>query len=163
MASTNLVKYITTEKDGQKTAFVVGARLDYNPSEKIERLDRNNIVLDAALSLTDRLVKTNSIYNYSAWFPWIEGKYPTEEVVFGSLMTLRHWVIDLRLETIYIHCDAGTHRSPTMMGFYLNALSKVFPKLEIINLNYNFDLIRIIPVMQGFIDREFAGTIEATL
>jgi len=127
MASTNFCKYLVTEKDGRVVTFVVGPRLDMFFLEKFDLLSKHNFTnsggyaFDAVLSVTDRLVKTNSEFRRSAWVPWIEAKYPTEEVVFGSLMTLRHWVEDLKLSNIYIHCDAGSHRSPTIMGFYMNS------------------------------------------
>lgn len=130
MAATNLIKYTVKEKDGREVVFVVGPRLDCYFQEKIETLAKYKINIEGILSVTDRIVRTNSSYKKSAWFPWIEGKYPTEEVVFGSLTTLRHWVEDLRLSTIYIHCDAGSHRSPTIMGFYLYAFSSRIESFE---------------------------------
>lgn len=121
MATTYFVKYTVFEKSGKETTFVVGPRLDMYIQEKHERLEKYGIKIEGALSVTDRLVKTNDEFPRWAWFPWIEGKYPTEEVVFGSLNILRHWVENLNLKTIYIHCAAGSHRSPTIMGFYLVA------------------------------------------
>ena len=127
---TNYVIYKTKETDREVT-FLVGPRLDTLPQAKENLIKENNLDIEAFLSVTDRMVRTNSSKR-NAWFPWIEGKNPSEEVVFGSLMTLRHWVCDLNLKTIYIHCDAGTHRSPTIMGFYLYAFSKEILNTQII-------------------------------
>ena len=130
MAATYLVKYTVTETDGREVVFVVGGRLDYRYEEKMAELAYHNIKIDGCLSVTDRLVKTDSEFSRSAWFPWMEDKYPTEEVIFGSLNTLRHWAVDLKLKTIYIHCDAGSHRSPTIMGMYLVAFKNHFDSFK---------------------------------
>jgi len=130
MAATNIVKYTVVEKNGRMTNFIVGPRLDYNVEKKLEIFKIYKISrFHAALSVLDQLDKTDcaGLTNKLAWFPWAENKYPTEEVIFGSLMTLRHWVENLKrdefgnIPTIYIHCAAGTHRSPTILGFYLKA------------------------------------------
>jgi len=131
MAATYQVKYTVTESNGKVIHFVVGPRLDYFVKEKLKILRANKIErFDAVLSVLDQLDKTDcaGLTNRLAWFPWAENKYPTEEVIFGSLMTLRHWIENKLIiddfgnyPTIYIHCAAGSHRSPTILGFYLKA------------------------------------------
>lgn len=56
------------------------------------------------------------------WFPWLEGtkEFP-EEVLFGGLKTLNNWINELSLKKIYIHCDLGSHRAPSILGAFLKA------------------------------------------
>lgn len=129
MTPTNFVRYYVTEKNGREVSFIVGPRLDIRSEVKAELLSINNVKIEGILSVTDRLVKSNLQYRQSGWFPWIEGKYPTEEVVFGSLMLLRHWV-ENEIKTIYIHCDAGSHRSPTILGFYFVAFKDYIQTIQ---------------------------------
>jgi hypothetical protein len=56
------------------------------------------------------------------WFPWLEGakEFP-EEVLFGGLKTLNNWINEISLKKVYIHCDLGSHRAPSILGAFLKA------------------------------------------
>lgn len=68
------------------------------------------------------------------WFPWLEGtkEFP-EEVLFGGLKTLNNWINELKLNKIYIHCDLGSHRAPSILGAFLKAYFTDQESNEIIN------------------------------
>jgi len=78
-------------------------------------------------SIQGFLVVTESYIEYPPtanvrWFPWLEGtkEFP-EEVLFGGLKTLNNWINELKLNKIYIHCDLGSHRAPSILGAFLKA------------------------------------------
>lgn len=52
------------------------------------------------------------------WFPWPENKHCPPEVFFSVSKQLLHW-LSAGKSRIYIHCDAGTHRAPTVLGAFL--------------------------------------------
>jgi hypothetical protein len=53
------------------------------------------------------------------WFPWDEGKACPPEVLYSVIHTLTMWQKFRNMKTFYIHCDAGTHRAPTVFGAWL--------------------------------------------
>lgn len=57
----------------------------------------------------------------SGYFPFNEAGSPTIETVCAALETLDYQIRVLRLKRIYIHCDLGSHRAPTIFGMYLFA------------------------------------------
>lgn len=76
--------------------------------------------VDAWMNLSDRFIEYPAV-RY-AWFPWVEdGRAPPKELLYGALKTLHYWIDQLKLKRIYVHCDAGTHRSPSTFGAYLHA------------------------------------------
>lgn len=105
--------YYATYRVKNTTVHVAG-RPDY---QGLQKNFRNAI--EGYLSVTDRFVP-HPPYANSAWFPWRESGGPSPEVLYGSLKTLNYWIDQLELREIYIHCDAGTHRSPTIFGCYLD-------------------------------------------
>lgn len=96
-----------------KTRVMVGSRpdcfgWDFQHSDKVS----------AFLSVTDRLI--DYPLNYTVrWFPWDETYDLNCKILFPSLVTLHRWIIDHEVESVYIHCDAGTHRAPTTFGMFL--------------------------------------------
>lgn len=53
------------------------------------------------------------------WFPWDEGKACSPEIFYSVIHTLTMWQKFRKMKTFYIHCDAGTHRAPTVFGAWL--------------------------------------------
>jgi len=101
-------------KVGETTVLVAG-RPDY-PSSCDSEFDLDEI--DAWMNITDRFVP-QPMWTFQAWFPWRESGPPSPEVIHGSLRTLHYWIDQLKLSHVFIHCDAGTHRSVTVFGAYL--------------------------------------------
>lgn len=97
------------------TLVYVAGRPDYEGVDKIY-LD----TVKGWMSLTDRFIRYPISTSQQAWFPWVESGPPKPEVIYGALTTLHYWIDVLKLDTIYIHCDAGTHRSPSIFGAYLD-------------------------------------------
>lgn len=98
------------------TTIYVGGRPDYRP----EGIDKDFVSsVEGWLSVTDRFIAYPPTA-VSAWFPWRESGPPSPEVLYGTLKTLNYWIKELRLKTIYLNCDAGTHRSPSVFGAYLS-------------------------------------------
>lgn len=69
---------------------------------------------------------TESYYQFplnkpQQWFPWKETmeNFP-DTVLFGTLKVLNYWINVLKLKNIYLHCDAGTHRAPSVLGAFLD-------------------------------------------
>ena len=88
------------------------------------------------------LVVTESYIEYPInknvrWFPWkeITEKF-ADTTLFGSLKTLNHWINELKLKKIYIHCDGGTHRAPSVFGAFLYAYHKNQMKSICENVKY---------------------------
>jgi hypothetical protein len=103
-----------TYKVGDIT-YHVGSRPN---AHKITREFFNSI--DGWINVTDTQCWFNEKVN-SMWFPWDEGKHCPPEVFYAVIRTLYVWTEQKHLKTIYIHCDAGTHRAPTVFGAWLLA------------------------------------------
>jgi hypothetical protein len=99
------------------------------------------------------------------WFPWKETteNFP-DTVLFGSLHTLHHWIKQLKLPRIYIHCDLGTHRAPSTFGAFLRAFyspveaTKIVDQREVYNnqaLGYEDDQKRLNSHPLEYIDSKF--------
>lgn len=90
------------------------------------RLDNRGCCPIFFKSIKGFLVVTESYIEYPLeanvrWFPWLEGiKLFPEEVLYGSLKTLDTWINKLKLPRIYIHCDLGSHRAPSVLGAFLH-------------------------------------------
>lgn len=95
------------------TEVLVGSRPDCY-GFKGENSDK----IGGFLSVSDRYVDYPINYN-TAWYPWNEGIEAPYSVLFPSLITLHRWIIDEKLDRVYIHCCAGTHRAPTIFGAFL--------------------------------------------
>lgn len=67
------------------------------------------------------------------WFPWDEGKACPPEVFYSVIHTLTMWQKFRKMKTFYIHCDAGTHRAPTVFGAYLLGRYGIKEALKIVN------------------------------
>lgn len=99
-----------------QTEVLVGGRLDF------KGCDPNFFKsVDGWLVVTESWIP----YPLSAnvrWFPWKElsENFP-DTVLFGTLKTLHHWIKDLKISRIYLHCDGGTHRAPSTLGAFLKA------------------------------------------
>jgi hypothetical protein len=93
--------------------YHVGSRPN---SHKVTREFFNSI--DGWISVTDTPVWFNEKVN-QMWFPWDEGKHCPPEVLYSVIRTLQIWETMRHLKTFYIHCDAGTHRAPTVFGAWL--------------------------------------------
>lgn len=96
-----------------ETEILVGSRpdrciFDYQLSSSI----------DAILSVTESHIP-HMYQSKHQWSPWNEDGKPTPECIFCAVKTLAEWIITLKLKRIYIHCDAGTHRAPTIFGLFL--------------------------------------------
>lgn len=57
----------------------------------------------------------------NSYFPFNEAGVPTIESVCAALETLDYQIRVLKLKRIYIHCDLGSHRAPSIFGMYLFA------------------------------------------
>lgn len=94
------------------------------------RLSARGCSLDFFNSVSAWLVVTESYIEYPIsanvrWFPWKEHQEPLpDHVVYGSLKMLNYWVNELKLPRVYIHCDLGSHRAPTVFGAFLYAYFK---------------------------------------
>lgn len=91
------------------------------------RLDGMGCTPEFFQSINGWLVVTEGWVEYPItanvrWFPWKETteNFP-DTALFGSLHTLHHWIKQLKLPRIYIHCDLGTHRAPSTFGAFLRA------------------------------------------
>lgn len=90
------------------------------------RLDRRGCTYDFFKSITGWLVVTESYIEYPPeanvrWFPWKEGlEILPDHALYGSLRILNYWVNELKLPKVYIHCDLGSHRAPTILGAFLS-------------------------------------------
>lgn len=98
------------------TEVLVGPRLDseFRGCSK----DFFNSV-SAWLSVTESYI----VYPIEAnvrWFPWKEHVEPLpDHVLYGSMKMLNYWINELKLPRVYVHCDLGTHRAPTILGAFL--------------------------------------------
>lgn len=102
-------------KVGDTVVYVAG-RPDYERQGTSELIDLTDV--EGWLSVTDRFVPHP--LGHQAWHPWRESGPPKPEVLFGTLKTLHYWIDELKLSKVFIHCDAGTHRSVTVFGAYLD-------------------------------------------
>lgn len=98
-----------------QTEVIIAGRPDSIDNRHLDKTFIESV--DAWLSVTDRFIEY-PVTRYQ-WFPWQENGPPQNEVLYGSLKTLHYWIDKLKLKRIYIHCDAGTHRSPSVFGAYL--------------------------------------------
>jgi len=73
----------------------------------------------AWLNVDDRFIDYPPNYKVQ-WSFWNEDYEATYSVLYTSLITLHRWIIDERLNSVYIHCAAGTHRAPTIFGAFLH-------------------------------------------
>lgn len=89
--------------------------------------------VDGWINVSDRFVRHEKNVN-NLFLPWNEGGQPQIEIIFSFLKTLDYWINELKLKRIYISCDGGTHRAPSMFGFYLLSYEKL--KAKEINNNY---------------------------
>lgn len=103
------------------------------------RLDGMGCDPDFFKSIEGWLVVTEGWVEYPItanvrWFPWKEStdNFP-DTTLFGSLHTLHHWIKQLKLKRIYIHCDLGTHRAPSTFGAFLRAFYSPVEATKIIN------------------------------
>jgi hypothetical protein len=103
------------------------------------RLDGMGCAPEFFKSIDGWLVVTESWVEYPItanvrWFPWKESTetFP-DTTLFGSLHTLHHWIKQLKLARIYIHCDLGTHRAPSTLGAFLRAFYTPTEATRIIN------------------------------
>lgn len=76
--------------------------------------------IDSILSVTDSFYPF-LMHKNSQWLPWKEDTelFP-DTVLYGSLKILKYWVIDLKIKNIFLHCDLGTHRAPSVLGAFLD-------------------------------------------
>lgn len=108
------------------------------------RLDRSGVNNDFFNSIDGFLVVTESYIEYPIsanvrWFPWKEGiDLMPDYVLYGGLKTLNHWVNELELKRVYIHCDLGSHRAPSifgafLLGYYKDTAKDIIAKANIVN------------------------------
>lgn len=91
--------------------ITIGGRLE------LESVDNVQVVISVTDVPPDRdLYSKYEVY----WYPWIEnGQLTPFESIAACLYTIDSTI--RRGVNIFIHCDAGTHRSPSMFGFYLKS------------------------------------------
>lgn len=95
------------------TEIIIGNRPDIGTTNSFYKS------VDAWINVSDRFVKhDHKILN--TFIPWNEGGKPTYEAVYSFLMTLHYWITELKLKKIYISCDGGTNRAPSLFGIYLH-------------------------------------------
>ena len=97
------------------TEILVGSRPD-----RVEMTPEFESSIDGWLSITESHVLHKSP-GLRQWCPWNENGKPTPECLFSSIKTLYEWVEYAKFKRIYVHCDAGTHRAPTIFGMFLMA------------------------------------------
>lgn len=90
------------------------------------KLDKRGCTYDFFKSVSGWLVVTESYVEYPIeanvrWFPWKEiiEEFP-DHAIYGSLKMLNYWINELKLPRVYIHCDNGTHRAPSVFGAFLS-------------------------------------------
>lgn len=94
--------------------IIIGSRPDHRGCSK-EFYDS----IDGWISVTNKhVIHPPGRYQ---WFPWDEGKDCNLETFYGVVKTLYHWIRYDKLTRFYVHCDAGTHRAPTVFGAFLLA------------------------------------------
>lgn len=83
--------------------------------------------IDVWVSVTDAETLLPPKTNY-LWFPWHEPR-PVDALVFSSFAAAMNQIHARGEQTIYLHCDAGTHRSPAMFGWWLmdRGITKIAP------------------------------------
>lgn len=102
-----------------------------------QRLDKCGIELELFESINGFLSVTDSFIHYppdsnAHWFPWKESENFPDTVLFGSLKILNQWIKEDKLKKIYIHCDLGSHRAPSVLGAFLFAYYSKKESLDII-------------------------------
>ena len=73
---------------------------------------------DAYLSVTDTFTVAPTGKNF-VWMPWNEGRHPTPELYYACNRTLIWWSHYMKLPTIQVFCDGGSHRSVSIFGAFL--------------------------------------------
>ena len=91
------------------TQVLVGNRPDYGGCTK-----EFTSHVDAWFSVTDRVPQSPPGSRYE-WYPWVEECLPTESLI-AAVIRLHQLFLDDHIKCIYLHCDAGTHRSPSLFG-----------------------------------------------
>lgn len=76
--------------------------------------------IDCFISITDRFVN-HRLNKLNYWFPWVESNNIPYEVIFGTLQVFNYLKNQDKELNVYLHCDAGTHRAPTVLGCFLYA------------------------------------------
>jgi hypothetical protein len=103
-----------------KTEVIVGCRPELVDGEL-------PVKADAWISVTEKfLPELFGKAPIQLWFPWVErvGSKIPHECMWGVLKTLNYLVDQQQVGRVYLHCDAGTHRAPTLFGAYLLAFHK---------------------------------------
>jgi hypothetical protein len=100
-------------KIGDSTIYI-GKRLDRKGCSK-SFFDS----IDLFISLNDDYIPY-PVGKSNYWIPWREGTdiFP-QYVVYSGLSILRSHIFELSTKNIYIHCDLGTHRAPSLFGAFL--------------------------------------------
>lgn len=139
------------------TKILVGNRPNYDGTNE----SFYNSV-DAWINVSDRYVRHRK-GTVSVFLPWNEAGIPSYETLFSVLKTLHYYVSEQKLSKIYIHCDGGTHRAVSMLGFYLLAYhpdraeeinnSKVLVDREVWSnpLEYARTYLKDIPLLPEFL------------
>jgi len=77
--------------------------------------------INAWLSVDDAFLEYPISANHR-WIPWsVSDETPTKTTIFGTLKILHHWIDQLKLKRIYLHCAHGQQRAPTAFVSYLYA------------------------------------------
>lgn len=97
--------------------------------------------IDSFINVSDNFVEHRAD-KQNVFLPFNEEGNPTIETVASFLQTLDYQIRVLRLKRIYIHCDLGSHRAPSMFGFYLF----VYHPKTIKNIVKNKELINLQPI-----------------
>lgn len=75
--------------------------------------------IDLFISLNDDFINF-PLGKSHYWIPWREGTdtFP-EYVVYSAISILNYFINEVKVKTIYIHCDMGSHRAPSIIGAFL--------------------------------------------
>lgn len=92
--------------------------------------------IDGWINLSDRFIPLPKGVS-TLWSPWNEAGDPSPETVFATIKTLNYWINNLKFKKIYIHCDAGTHRAPSIFGLYLLTYESEYQKIAESHVEYN--------------------------
>jgi hypothetical protein len=118
-----------------QTEVMVGPRLDYESRGCSQKFFDS---VSAWLSVTESYIEYPITANVR-WFPWKEGIEPLpDHALYGSLKHLDYWINKLKLPRVYIHCDLGTHRAPSvfgafLLGFYPEQFDKITDARKVFN------------------------------
>ena len=105
-----------------QTEVLVGYRPNielHRNDDKIHPMNKNLFEsIDSFINLSDSYVGY-PVHKSSTYLPFDENGSPIYEVLYSALMTLNHQINELKVKRIYIHCDLGSHRAPSIFGLYL--------------------------------------------